>query len=220
MPIKGKKRHPLTKKTTEHLRKVFTAKIIISCIMIFLLVVIAIFLCFHPPMKPVSTISDLHNFRMGEGLANNTEIKQSFVASDDAESLGIYFNNYDVFLESGYLDIKVNQDSLEIFHQSINVDQLQNGQFFYIGCALTAGNTYEIDIAIHSLEKIDRIAFMVTDTADEGSLIINGTRQDSNLVLSYAHHTPDYFAVWYCIFGIILIVVYIVLFVNREAYEK
>lgn len=216
MPTKAKKNSQQTK----NWRKILTPRIIVCLAGIILLIISAGFLCIFPPLKPVSQTTELSNLDTNERLANGAKLQQTFVSPINADSLGIYLNSYGVFLETGYFDIVVTQGSTEVARHSIDMAQLRNSQFFYIDCALTSGESYDLSLTIGGLEEIDQVAFMTTDAADSGTLTINGVHQTANLVLSYVEHVPDYFAIWYCVFGVVLLASYIVLFISQEAYGK
>lgn len=214
MPTKGK--------MPEIVRWFFNNRISIriSYIAIIILIISTICVLLNAPYK---NVSDTYSGNPGTTteITDGVKLQQDFIANRDYDFFGIYFPNYLNFFREGKLYIKItNNQNSEQFEY--NTREMLNESYFYINYSLRHSEKYTLDIWVENIPKEKAFKFSTVKpvNGDLSPLIVDGKKSDDTLLMTFVYQKKDYFITWYLVLEIVLILLYLVLFVDKEFYGK
>ncbi len=205
MPIKGKKSLNFHTKTK------------VSYIILGLLIIGLLWSAICPPNHKVS---DTYSGQPGSTpeVVEGMKLSQKFTPGRDYDFFGIFYPNYQRFIEKGKLFIEVSDSDQFSRHFEYNVSDLKNEAYLYVQCPIKADVQYDLRLWSEGVDRDMGFIFTTVATEDETPLYINNKRQDSTLLMTFVYEQKDYFVVWYFALGITLMAIYITL--TKSTHEK
>lgn len=218
MPTKVKDSTNADKTTGQ--QGLFTPQIIISVILCIFCTIMTVICLLNPSIKETSVISPVENMLPIKTITPNDKVVQKFISDDNYVRFGLYYANYSNYVQGGNLHINIKDANNEVDEFVYNIGGIIDNTLMYIDYPLQKDETYTITIYI--TDGAQGITFFATDSDSNfnAELLHNKEPQDNSIIMSFVTEQNDYFSAWYYIMAIAIIMCYIALKINKDAYVK
>lgn len=153
-------------------------------------------------------------------VTDGVKLSQKFTPDRNYSFFGIFYPNYQRFIEKGKLFIEISSGSQVSQRFEYNVSDLKNEAYLYVQYPITAGTQYDLKLWSEDVDKGTGFIFTTVATENKTPLYINNKPQESSLLMTFVYEQKNYFTVWYFALGITLVAIYITLTTNKETHEK
>jgi len=218
MPTKGKSKKKQFKKKQFDI----ILNTPLRCVVFAFLLIGAVVSLINPPLKMVADTTSGLPGKTPE-LTDGVKIKQKFTVDRDYDFFGLHFPNYLNFFKDGTLHVTLTDSEQHVDKFEYSVNQMLNESYFYIDSELHAGEDYSLEVWVDDIPKEKAFTFStikLDEDVDGEPMTVNGKAYDESLLMTFVYEKKDYFVVWYFAFGIVLTLIYMVLFPKKEGHAK
>ena len=190
-------------------------KIKICYLLIIVLLLCSLLTLIFPSKSYVADNYEIKDQKLLKNLKTGDHLKQEFYVINNYSKIGILYANYNKLIENGYIYIKLTDQNNNVQNKKVKLSSISDNSYFFVNCKLKKNTKYIMDIKIVGSEM--PIALYTTSAEVEyANLEVNGKKVKNNLAMSFMYSTNNYFNIWYYIFGISILLFFVVLNRNNE----